>query len=281
MDSFSKKQAEFYDQNPPLSPWPDILLKWGVARAFRPKEYYWKEILDGFNFKPGQVFLDVGCGQGLYTARISKTYGCRGVGLDASAKSIAYANRHFKNKKLKFIKGEATNLPFPDNYFDQVLSFDMLEHINKQKKGLEEMVRVLKKGGKLLIYTLNRKDKYTLDWCWNKLGFDIYSRAFHQKSLFIDPSWVRQELRKLNLQSQTIGYYDAFFTLALDEAIMVAVLILNKMGFGKNKITGNIFLRTTSLISKILYPITFSLDRFWFSKGYSIGLSIVGEKYSK
>ena len=52
---------------------------------------------------------------------------------------------------MDFIQGNAENLNFPDNEFDLVFSNSVLEHVKNPKKALQEMYRVIKPGGKLLV----------------------------------------------------------------------------------------------------------------------------------
>lgn len=276
--NYSKLQAKFYNANPGLIPWPDLLVKKGLSILYRPKEIFLKNILTGLKFKQNDMVLDVGCGQGVFLARIVKSYRLRGVGIDVSPVSIRYANVNLRSNRLKYLVADSLLLPFKDNYFDKVVTFDTLEHIENQEKAVDEMVRVLKPGGKLLIHTLNVNDKYTLDWVWDKMGFDIYSRAFHKHSLFVDPSWIKRKLEKSNVKLDSIKFYDAFFTLAVDEIVMVLAVIMSRLGFGDNYNFGRMFLFVTSIISKIIYPVVSFLDNIWFSKGYSVGIVVTGEK---
>ena len=68
----------------------------------------------------------------------------RYYGIDISENSIKYACENFESKDLEFIVADATYLPFPGEFFDFVVSFDALEHIDKQKIAIKEMVRVLR-----------------------------------------------------------------------------------------------------------------------------------------
>jgi len=274
----SKLQAKFYDENPALTPWPTLLVKKGLSILYRPKEIFLKKMLTDLRLKQSDMVLDVGCGQGVYLARIVKSYRLSGAGVDISPVSIRYANENFRSNRLKYLVADSLNLPYKDNYFDKVVTFDTLEHIENQGKAVDEMVRVLKPGGRLLIHTLNVNDKYTLDWVWDKMGFDIYSRAFHKRSLFVDPLWIKGRLEKLNVKLDSIKFYDSFFTLAVDEIIMVSASLMLRLGLGNSDIVGRVFLFVTSVISKIIYPIVYFLDNIWFSKGYSVGIVVTGEK---
>ncbi len=60
-----------------------------------------------------------------------------------------------ENKAVNKVCADATKLPFKDNYFSQVIILDVLEHIKDHEKALEEINRVLKKGGRLAICVPN------------------------------------------------------------------------------------------------------------------------------
>ncbi|MEK9153187.1 MAG: methyltransferase domain-containing protein [Patescibacteria group bacterium] len=92
--------------------------------------------------------LDMGCGTGNYTFLFAKKN--RVVGTDIQD----VVNEKYRNFEFKI--ADATNLPFSDEIFDLAISFDVIEHIENDKKMLNEAYRVLKKGGELFLETPNR-----------------------------------------------------------------------------------------------------------------------------
>ena len=88
--------------------------------------------------------LDAACGTG---------YGTTGVGIDNNPEAIAFAKKHFK---AKYVLGDVLNMPFSSNLFDVVTSFETIEHVDA-KKFLNEISRVLKKDGKLILSTPQKK----------------------------------------------------------------------------------------------------------------------------
>lgn len=274
----SQQQSKFYDEHPPLAPWPHLLNFHGLSILYKPREVFWKKALDTLEIKEGERVLDVGCGQGLFLARLTKTYKAKGMGIDVSNKSIEFARKNYARKNLSYRVANATEIPFKVDSFDVVVSFDALEHIEDQKRAVKEMVRVLKPGGKLLIYAMSKDDKLTLDWIREKLGFDIYTRAAHKRELFVDSDWLREELEVCGARVNSIELFNAFFSLALDEAIMVLALLFEKIGLYKCKILGRSFLFFANLISRSFYPILILLDYPWFAKGYSLGFLVTARK---
>lgn len=101
--------------------------------------------------------LDLGCGSGYGTARIAD--GASDVtGVDVSAGAVAYANQRYQARNLSFqtIRAEA-RLPFYDQNFDTVLSFQVIEHVRDARRYLEEAKRVLRPGGRLVLVTPDRR----------------------------------------------------------------------------------------------------------------------------
>lgn len=278
IDKYTLKQSEFYDENPPISPWPGLLLKYQLLKPYRPKEIYWKNILDGLEIKKRDRILDIGCGQGLYLARICIHYGCKGVGIDASSSSIKYAKDNYGSKNLSYFKADAGNLPFKADSFDKIVSFDLLEHVEDKRKVLQEMTSVLRKEGKIVIHAVNKNDIFTLNWVLEKLGYDVYTRAMHQRNLFVESKKLQKDLRELGFRKIKVSHYDAFFTLGVDELFIVLVAVLKKIGYGNNETVGKIFLGITSFISRLIYSILMFLDKPWFTRGRSVGMTVVAVK---
>ena len=179
---------------------------------------------------------------------------------------------------MKFIKASATNLPFKDKNFDTIVSFDTMEHVKNQNKMLSEIIRVLKQNGKFLVYTLNSKDDFTLDWFWAKIGFDIYKRAMHKRELFVDSHKMINDLKDMGIKSLKINYYGGLFTIGFDEILMVFLLVLGKLGLFKYDLLGEVIFYVLDKLSRIIYPAFNYLDSFWYKKGYSLGFSVSGTK---
>jgi 2-polyprenyl-3-methyl-5-hydroxy-6-metoxy-1,4-benzoquinol methylase len=116
--SHSQEQSQFYDEHPPLSPWPELLRQRGLSCLYKPREVFWKKALDGLKIKAGEKVLDVGCGQGLFLARLTRTYKTKGVGIDVSKKSVGFARKNYARKNLSYRVADATQIPFRDSSFD-------------------------------------------------------------------------------------------------------------------------------------------------------------------
>ena len=133
--------------------WDEIACEWNKYRVRIPPTV--KKFLEG---KRGKI-LDVGCGTG---RNFMKVDGLEWTGTDISDKMLEFAGKAAKKKKVgvELIKAPASKLPFGDESFDFVLSYAVLHCVNseeKRVKSVEEIYRVLKKGGKALISSWGRK----------------------------------------------------------------------------------------------------------------------------
>jgi len=219
---------------------------------------------------------------GVLLERIVKTYRVLGTGIDISPLSIKRAKAN-SNQAIKFLVAEATNLPFSDRVFDIVLSFDTLEHIRNKEKALSEMARVLKPKGKLLIYTLNKNQKFTWNWWLSKLGVDVYEKYAHDPNLFLDPYQTKKQLERAGLVVKRLELFNSFFTLTVDEAIMILVSLFSKLGLFKRKgkiniVFGKTFLVLTDFFSRVSLTILEFLDKPWIKRGYSNSFFLVAQK---
>ncbi|MFW5713700.1 MAG: class I SAM-dependent methyltransferase [Brevefilum sp.] len=92
-----------------------------------------------------------GCGVGMYLYHLSQKMD-NVAGLDIEFERLQIAKT--RNEKLVNAAGEA--LPFPAKTFDLVLSHEVLEHVEDDRKTIEEVVRTLKPGGRLVLFCPNR-----------------------------------------------------------------------------------------------------------------------------
>ncbi|MCC6545367.1 MAG: methyltransferase domain-containing protein [Nitrospirae bacterium] len=112
--------------------------------------------------KAGEQVLDVGCGTGVLTRLAADVVGPTGqvIGIDPGPKMIAIArnNTAQERSRAEFRLDAIENLPFEDDRFDCVLSSFMIHHLppDLKFKGLAEVYRVLKPGGRLLVVDISR-----------------------------------------------------------------------------------------------------------------------------
>lgn len=126
------------------------LMSWGREAAFRNR------ILSLAQLQPGEVVLDVGCGTGTLAIAAKRQAGAAGRvhGIDASPEMLAYATRKARRAGMEvaFVEAPAQALPFPDAFFNVVLTCVMLHHLPRPARieCAREIRRVLKPGGRVL-----------------------------------------------------------------------------------------------------------------------------------
>jgi ubiquinone/menaquinone biosynthesis C-methylase UbiE len=102
---------------------------------------------------PGRV-LDVGCGTGLFTARIERELtSVVGVGCDFSGGMLRQAAR--KHPELPWVRGNALQLPFAEERFSAIVSTESFHWFPNQDAALAEFFRVLAPKGRLLLALVN------------------------------------------------------------------------------------------------------------------------------
>jgi len=100
--------------------------------------------------KNGKV-LEIGCGSGYGTKLISKYFQPKEIyGIDMDDKMIRLAKRN-KIPNAIFDVGDVTNLKFNNNSFDGIFIFLVLHHVPNWMRAVDEIYRVLKKGGQVFI----------------------------------------------------------------------------------------------------------------------------------
>ncbi len=119
--------------------------------------------------------LEVGSGEGYGTSILSKKAKTI-IGLDVDQAAINHAQRKYGNKDCIFKKYPGKKIPFDDNTFDKVISFQVIEHVEDDKLFITEIYRVLKKGGIFIVATPNRNHRLKPNQKpWNRFHLREYS----------------------------------------------------------------------------------------------------------
>lgn len=119
----------------------------------------------------GTTILDVGCGIGGSSCILAKDYGFNVTGITISSQQVKRAQELTpKGVDVKFKVDNALALSFPDNSFDVVWSIEAGPHMVDKAKYAQEMMRVLKPGGLLVVADWNQRDdrQKSLNF-WEKL----------------------------------------------------------------------------------------------------------------
>ena len=99
------------------------------------------------------LVLDVACGPGTGTLAMARSFECRAVGVDLGHAAITEASgraiESMVQGRVSFLCGDAEGLPFRSECFDAVLCECSMSLFPDKEKGVQEMVRLLRPGGKL------------------------------------------------------------------------------------------------------------------------------------
>jgi len=158
--------------------------------------------------------LDVGCGTGANLLMLSQYGDAEGV--DISEDALAFCReRGLANVKL----GAAEKLPYEDGTFDLVTALDVVEHMDDDLAGLREMRRVLRPGGRVLLFVptfmflwgvqddvSNHRRRYRLPELQRVLeqaGFEIERTTYANITFFLPILFVRKLMRLTGIKAES------------------------------------------------------------------------------
>lgn len=142
----------------------------------------WDRAMALLPFRRGRV-LDLGCAFGFATLRLAHK-GYETVGVDNSARYIAWAKR--RHPQGQYLLASAEALPLPDANFDGVLFLDVLEHVVDESAVIREIQRILKPGGTLILSVPHRGLLGWLD------SLNVYARLVQATSYGLFPQEIAQ-----------------------------------------------------------------------------------------
>jgi ubiquinone biosynthesis O-methyltransferase len=161
--------------------------------------------------------LEIGCGVGDFAIYLANQ-GANVTAVDFSSKAIRIAKEKSQNQGVivNFQVADAQALPFEDNSFDLIFSCECLEHVPEPQLALNEMSKVLKPFGKLILTTENYSNAILLLWlvCWlRKQPFNSGEKVQPIEHLFL--YWnVKHMFNKAGLQVQDMtGTHHVFLLL--------------------------------------------------------------------
>ena len=160
--------------------------------------------------------LDAGCGTGVHSIRVAKLgYKVKAIDISNTAleESRRLAQQAGVSDQIDFEQADVTQLQFPDDTFETIFSWGVLIHVPDMEKGLEEMIRVLKPGGRFglqmtnmtawdhrlesIVRTLKRKGKLGER---KKFGIGGYCET-HKGPLY----WFRTDFKAIEKKLNELG----------------------------------------------------------------------------
>lgn len=173
--------------------------------------------LNLWNLKDKKI-LEVGSGSGLLVAYLRKKE-VKAYGIEPEKRNYRVSQLLLKENKIKncIKNGFGEKIPYKDNYFDLIVSFQVLEHTQNPRKVLKESKRVLKKGGLIYFVVPNYysfwEGHYGVPWIpiFNKTIAKMYVKILGRDEKFIDalqfitPKKLRLLSKELNLEVISLG----------------------------------------------------------------------------
>lgn len=114
--------------------------------------------------KEGMHVADIGCGSGYFSIPAAKIVGSEGFvyGTDIYQELVDYCTNRAKeenvDKNTLFLEGQETVIPIPDSIVDVVLIANVVHELLEPKASFQEIMRVLKPGGKVLVIEWKKQD---------------------------------------------------------------------------------------------------------------------------
>ena len=173
--------------------------KYYSGRKFHDAIY--RELIQKYLPRGGRL-LDAGCGRYLkFSKEFARTAEVIGIDLESTLETA--------NRCSPFgVRGDLNHLPFPDGYFDLVISRYVVEHLEDPGRVFREFERVLKAGGKVILATPNKYDYVSLiaaitPYAWHRA---LVSRIFRVSEDDVYPTLYRANtLAKIRKELTSAG----------------------------------------------------------------------------
>jgi len=126
-----------------------------LKKKQKRKIYFEKMLKEIMEIKSGRKILDVGCGVGLFL-NIAREKGWECYGVEPSIWAASYCQN---KENLNVRNGRLEEIKYPDNFFDLITFWDVLEHVKRPSMTLKEAKRIIKNNG-LIVSKFPNIDSY-------------------------------------------------------------------------------------------------------------------------
>jgi len=116
------------------------------------------------------IVIDIGCGSGVQLKEVGEKGYSLAIGMDINQNVLKYArNRSLPN--TEYIRADAQYLPIKTASVDKIICAEIIEHLISPQNLVNEIIRVLKKDGSVVITTPNRRSIWKIyEFFWDKFG---------------------------------------------------------------------------------------------------------------
>lgn len=254
--------------NEPSDNWYLKLFKKSVL-----KQTKLKEIVRMLGPIDGMTCLDMGADNGILSYYL-RQLGGRWSSADIEDVAIDSIRSIVKTDVYK-IDGKST--PFEESSFDAVVIIDFLEHIHTDEQFVEELNRIIKKGGTLIINVPHIKKIPLVHYIRHRLGMTDEQHGH------VRPGYTLNQLTELidrYFEIETYSTYSKFFSEIIDAAIAFAYRLKAKKNGKPGKkgvfVTGRDLNKNARIFNlySYIYPLVWIISQFdhllFFTKGYSL-----------
>lgn len=226
---------------------------------FKGRRFLLERILKDLPNKSSLKILDTGSCTG-YNLHLLNKYG-KAYGVDVEKKAVDYCKK--RGFKRMYLLKNGMRLPFENNSFDIVTCLDVLEHIVEDGEYLQELKRVLKPKGKLIIFVP------AIQLLWSQL--DV--KSHHQRRYTIP--LLKQRAKSAGFFVNEIKYFNYILFWP-----MLPIRLIQKIPFLKKNEFGSDLIVNSKLTNQLL-SLIFAFDVWstkWFSPPVGVSIFLVAEK---
>lgn len=193
--------------------WAKYFKVYDVLNIIIPYQELLDTVIEELSVNDKDLVLDAGCGTGNLIVKLENK-NIKVIGIDFSEEALEICKQKIKNAELKF-HNLTEPLPFPDNYFDKIVCNNVLYAMVRTQRVsvLQELRRVLKKGGKLCIVNPERSEPLNI-------FKEHFSKSVNQNGLlktFLEILRNINHLYRLSLYNQEIIRHSDNLFLSFEE----------------------------------------------------------------
>lgn len=183
----------------------------GAVLSFGQDPRWRRALVAAIDPRSGQRVLDIATGTGLVAFELAERGVCDVVGLDQSEEMLAAARARLAAApaladRVRFVRGEAERLPFPDASFDALTCTYLLRYVDNRAATMRELARVVRPGGRIGMVEFGVPEARLLRSLWRlytRVGLPLAGRlvspAWYEVGRFLGPSIEELHAREPDL----------------------------------------------------------------------------------
>ena len=231
--------------------------------------------------------LNVGCGDGFFDIFLKKKT-TQLHSIDINRGDIEIAKILNPDENVTYHLGTIERLPFPDNFFDYVLCSEVLEHLKSDQKAISELIRVLRKGGRLVV-TVPTKNfpffydpiNYVLNRLGRKLKMGIWGWGHERLYTFslLEKRVGLKVIKRKRFPFSLVSFFESSYTSSfLSRFVKNDPKNQDKVNLDVDKIKRSVFYKLPKILVKIRDFIIKLDNKLFLNSRKSVEIMVVFEK---